>query len=87
MSQWVVGFVQIVKEETNQDTRNYMLEYLADLINSHDIGWQREVMLSYAEWKIQKFHGTRQTRLIGQEGSMPRLLVSQTHSNNPQKGR
>ena len=40
MSQWVSGFAQIIREETNQTTRNNMLDYLADLMeDSHDFGW------------------------------------------------
>ena len=41
MSQWVSGFAQIVREESNEAVKNYMLDYLAELMeDSHDFGWQ-----------------------------------------------
>ena len=41
MSQWVAGFAQIIREEQNSQTRNYMLEYLCDIMeDSHDFSWQ-----------------------------------------------
>ena len=41
MSQWVSGFSTIIREESNIETKNLMLEYLADLMeDSHDFGWQ-----------------------------------------------
>ena len=41
LSQWVAGFSQIIREESNTDTRNQMLDYLTDLMeDSHDFGWQ-----------------------------------------------
>ena len=40
MSQWVAGFSSIVREETDPEIRNAMLEYLTDLMeDSHDFGW------------------------------------------------
>ena len=40
MSQWVSGFAQIIRDESNQKTRDNMLDYLADLMeDSHDFGW------------------------------------------------
>ena len=39
MSQWVSGFAQIVREEPNENVRNHMLDYLAELMeDSHDFG-------------------------------------------------
>ena len=41
MSQWVSGFSSIIREESDLDTKNQMLEYLSDLMeDSHDFGWQ-----------------------------------------------
>ena len=41
MSQWVSGFATIIREESDIETKNSMLEYLADLMeDSHDFGWQ-----------------------------------------------
>ena len=41
MSQWVSGFGAIIREESNVETKNQMLEYLSDLMDdSHDFGWQ-----------------------------------------------
>ena len=41
MSQWVAGFAQIIREESDQNTRDNMLDYLSDLMeDSHDFGWQ-----------------------------------------------
>ena len=41
MSQWVSGFAQIVREESDNIVKNHMLEYLAELMeDSHDFGWQ-----------------------------------------------
>ena len=41
MSQWVSGFATIIREELDIETRNSMLEYLADLMeDSHDFDWQ-----------------------------------------------
>ena len=41
MSQWVSGFSNIIREESDLVTKNCMLEYLADLMDdSHDFGWQ-----------------------------------------------
>ena len=41
LSQWVAGFSQIIREESNTDTRNQMLDYLTDLMeDSHDFRWQ-----------------------------------------------
>ena len=51
MSQWVLGFVQIVREESNESVRNHMLD-------SHDLGWQaakgsHAVLCKMEENKIQ----------------------------------
>ena len=41
MSQWVSGFSAIIREQSNVETKNQMLEYLSDLMDdSHDFGWQ-----------------------------------------------
>ena len=41
MSQWVVGFSTIIREETDLAAKNHMLEYLADIMeDSNDFGWQ-----------------------------------------------
>ena len=41
LSQWVAGFTEIIREESNTDTRNQMLDYPTDLMeDSHDFGWQ-----------------------------------------------
>ena len=38
--QWMAGFVTIVREESDLDTKNAMLEYLADLMeDAHDFSW------------------------------------------------
>ena len=43
MSQSVLGFTQIVREESNESVRNHMLDYLAELMeDSHDFGWQAD---------------------------------------------
>ena len=40
MSQWVSGFSHIIREESNPETKNLILDYLADLMeDSHDFGW------------------------------------------------
>ena len=41
MSQWVSGFIAIIREESDLETKNQMLEYLSDLMeDSQDFGWQ-----------------------------------------------
>ena len=41
MSQWVSGFSAIIREESDLETKNQMLEYLSDLMeDSHNFGWQ-----------------------------------------------
>ena len=41
MSQWVSGFSAIIREESDPETKNQMLEYLSDIMeDSHDFGWQ-----------------------------------------------
>ena len=41
MAQWVVGFCAIIKDESNVQTKNNMLSYVADLMEDcHDLGWQ-----------------------------------------------
>ena len=40
MSQWVSGFVTIIRDESDLSVKNKMLEYLADIMeDSHDFGW------------------------------------------------
>ena len=40
MSQWVSGFSQIIREETDPQTKNFMLDYLSDIMDdSQDFGW------------------------------------------------
>ena len=40
MSQWVSGFSNIIRKETNIETKNSMLEYLSDLMDySYEFGW------------------------------------------------
>ena len=40
LSQWVSGFATIVKDESDIETKNQMLEYLSELMeDSHDFGW------------------------------------------------
>ena len=40
LSQWVSGFATIIKDETDLETKNKMLEYLADIMeDSHDFGF------------------------------------------------
>ena len=41
MSQWVAGFSQIIREQTDPTVKNQMLDYMSDLMeDSHDFGWQ-----------------------------------------------
>ena len=41
MAQWVSGFCAIIKDESNVQTNNNMLSYVADLMEDcHDFGWQ-----------------------------------------------
>ena len=41
MAQWVAGFCTIMKDESNVQTKNNMLSYVADLMEDcHDFGWQ-----------------------------------------------
>ena len=40
ISQWVSGFATIIRDENNLQTKQNMLEYLAELMeDSHDFGW------------------------------------------------
>ena len=40
MSQWVSGFSHIIREETDPQTKNFMLDYLSDIMDdSQDFGW------------------------------------------------
>ena len=40
ISQWVSGFATIIRDEANEQVRDKMLEYLADIMeDSHDFGW------------------------------------------------
>ena len=40
MSQWVCGFSNIIREETDLETKNFMLDYLSDIMeDSQDFGW------------------------------------------------
>ena len=41
MAQWVSGFSTIIREEQNVITKNFMLEYLSDIMDDcNDFGWQ-----------------------------------------------
>ena len=40
MSQWVMGFAHTIRDDTNLEIKNKMLEYLCDLMeDSQDFGW------------------------------------------------
>ena len=40
MSQWVSGFSAIIREESDVETKNFMLDYLTDIMeDSQDFGW------------------------------------------------
>ena len=79
MSQWVSGFGAIIREESNIETKNQMLEYLSDLMDdSHDFGWQsakaaHAVLLckmeeNTVEWsettKIDRVHRVHAQRVV-----------------------
>ena len=41
MAKWVSGFCAIIRDESNVQTKNNMLNYVADLMKDcHDFGWQ-----------------------------------------------
>ena len=40
MSQWVAGFCQIIREQSDLTVKNQMLDYMSDLMEDlHDFGW------------------------------------------------
>ena len=40
MSQWVSGFSNIIREETDPETKKFILDYLSDIMeDSQDFGW------------------------------------------------
>ena len=49
MSQWVAGFCQIIREQSDPTVKNQMLDHVSDLMeDSHDFGkLQKGVMQSY----------------------------------------
>ena len=95
--QWISGFCNIVKEESDLKTKNQMLEYICDLMDdAQDFGWNsgkasHAVLLCCMEegkvtWqettKIDRTHAQRQTTNQS-NGSNPTKKHSE--SNNPCK--
>ena len=88
--QWMSGFAQIIKEETDISTKNAMLEYMSDLMDdAQDFGWHpakasHAVLLCRMEegkisWQeTQKIDRIRRTHA-------QRASTSQTNYSQPQK--
>ena len=77
--QWMAGFATIAKKESDLDTKNVMLEYLADLMeDALDSGHQsRAVMPCYCvKWKKEKCNGQMLTKSTALDGHLPNDSLS-----------
>ena len=68
VTQWVAGFCRIMKEESNVENKEHMLDYLIQLLedaNDFFVGCQRPAMLSYfVGWNggCTKLYASRQNK-------------------------